>query len=67
MRRCWGGCAPISMSHMGSEGLMTRHHRRIVDAWSAAIRRAIALGDGESAWRLTIGLVRRLRELGESV
>jgi uncharacterized protein (DUF2267 family) len=44
---------------------MTREHRRIRDAWVAIVRRAIALGDADAAYRLTVALVRRLRELAE--
>jgi len=42
---------------------MTRHHARIAESWASTIRRAIELGEGDAARRITIGLVRRLREL----
>jgi len=45
---------------------MTAAHRRIRDSWFAAIRSAIALGDGDAAFNLTVHLVRRLRDLGVS-
>lgn len=35
----------------------------IIDSWSIAVRRAVTLGEGETAYRLTIGAVRRCREL----
>ncbi len=46
---------------------MTYHHRLVALSWSAAIRRAIALGEATAAYRLTVDLVRRLRELGALV
>jgi hypothetical protein len=39
-------------------------HRAIRARWVASIQRAIALGEEEAAYRLTVALVRRLRELG---
>lgn len=44
---------------------MTREHRAIRDSWATVIMRAIDLGDADAAYRLTIGLVRRLHELWE--
>jgi hypothetical protein len=43
---------------------MTRHQLRVVRSWLFVIERAIALGDGDAAYRLTRGLVRRCREFG---
>jgi len=43
---------------------MTREHRRIVQSWLDAIVRAMQLGDGDAAYRLTRGLVRRCGEIG---
>jgi hypothetical protein len=43
---------------------MTRHQGRVVRSWLIVIVRAIELGDGDAAYRLTRGLVRRLREFG---
>lgn len=42
---------------------MTRHQHNIVESWAYAIQAAIRLGDANAAYRLTVGLVRRLREL----
>jgi hypothetical protein len=43
---------------------MTRLHRAIRDHWVGAIQRAIVLGEEDAAYRLTVALLRRLRELG---
>jgi hypothetical protein len=40
---------------------------RVVRSWSTATRRAIELGDGDAAYRLTVAFVGRLRELGAPV
>jgi hypothetical protein len=44
---------------------MRRVNRLIVHSWANAIRQAIKLHEDDVAYRLTVGLVRRLRELGE--
>jgi hypothetical protein len=41
-----------------------RLHRQIRDSWVDTVCTAIAFGDGDAAYRLTVALVRRLRELG---
>lgn len=38
--------------------------RAVKQSWRLAIQRAIALGDADAAYRLTVGFVQRLRELG---
>ena len=43
---------------------MTRLQQRVVDYWLDTIRRAVALGEDDVAYRLTRGLVERCRELG---
>lgn len=43
---------------------MTRLQRTIVESWSKVLCRAIAIGTPDDAYRLTVGCVRRLRELG---
>jgi hypothetical protein len=42
----------------------TLEHHRIIDSWCWSVRQAIAFGDERAAYRLTVGFVRRLRELG---
>jgi hypothetical protein len=43
---------------------MTREQQRIAMSWLTTIRRAIELGDGDAAYRLTRGYVARLVEIG---
>jgi hypothetical protein len=43
---------------------MTREHHRILDSWLRSLRCAIEMGDADAGYRLTLGLVRRLREIG---
>lgn len=43
---------------------MTRYQHTVIDSWSWSIRRAIELGLLNTAYRLTVAFVRRLRELG---
>lgn len=43
---------------------MTRSQRAVRQSWVATIRAAIRLGEDEAAYRLTIGYLRRLREVG---
>jgi hypothetical protein len=38
--------------------------QRVRESWVACIVRAIRLGDGDAAYRLTVGMVRRLRDFG---
>lgn len=42
---------------------MTRHEHDIINSWATAIKFAIARGNSSAAYNLTVGLVRRLREL----
>lgn len=42
---------------------MRQQTRIIVESWVQAIRRAIDIGEADAAYRLTRGLVARLREL----
>lgn len=37
---------------------------RIVDSWVRAIRRAIEVGNADAAYRITVGLYRRMVERG---
>jgi hypothetical protein len=43
---------------------MTRTHQRIIDSWRTVVQNAIDEHCADAAYRLTIGLVRRCRELG---
>lgn len=43
---------------------MTRSQRIVVRSWIACIEAAIRLGDRDAAFHLTVGYVRRLREVG---
>lgn len=43
---------------------MTRTQRRIRISWLKSIARAIQLGESDAAYNLTVGFVRRLREVG---
>jgi hypothetical protein len=43
---------------------MTRLQHLIVLSWKFSIVRAIQLHDADAAYRLTVGLMQRLRELG---
>jgi hypothetical protein len=43
---------------------MTRGQSQVINSWTACIWHAIQLGNDDAAYRLTIGLVRRCRELG---
>lgn len=43
---------------------MTPAQRSIRDSWTRTVRRAIELGDADAAYRLTLGFLQRLRELG---
>jgi hypothetical protein len=38
--------------------------RAIVNSWSDCIRRAIVLGEGDAAYKITVNFVHRLKELG---
>jgi hypothetical protein len=44
---------------------MSLDRARIVASWADVVRRAITLGEADAAYRLTVGAVRRCRELFE--
>lgn len=47
---------------------MTRNHHGIIQHWADAIRAAMfRVHDPDAAYRLTVALVRRVRELGYTV
>ena len=43
---------------------MTRYQASVVLRWAWTVRNAVALGEADAAFRITVGLVRRCRELG---